>query len=867
MFHGDTEYNLFTGLTSSPPLNGFVFLYRPSYAPLRLSSEVWNLIFSALTSPTDSLSLFRVISSLGQLPPSCSSPESLVHWLQENAISSIVDAHNQPSTVHPSNTSYSPIAAASSTVKSKFFTLQHYPYDLRRFRIFSALLTHNSHSYPTRLLILLLSFTAFPAGWSFYAGSLNPLGRKLASINNIGLTLFSVAILFLFLSFACSVFTLALRRMHGIDQGVINLKFLAGFNPIVSSEELPPSSQVGLSRSNYAFLSCSGLFFYLILFAISILFLHLFSQSTLHILDIPSALFVVITICIVYCIWQVVPAPGSACYIILCEYGIFPSNSLGKSLRVLHRIYVAFSRKNFPHAVRLFRQYRRLSVFGIVIIFVLSVRIAFVIGWVLPSIASDLPLYTGSSSFILSYLLLLVSTLYYFYSTVVSPNKLLFSRLSSQDSKFVTSPILNISYSSSAPPTNAALSKGDHSDASLEKHRIFLRKPRNIFNPFQLSLRRRRILFFLLVLLLFPFRSSIPGKALVVEGKELSITNTDSYPAFIQSLYYSGPSKQILNKGDIIVQLKSPQLDTEIFSERQNILSLQSSISKTRTSISSYASGSSFQYLLDRDDELSQASARLEASTKSVDSLKHQLSILSSQVKSYESLMRSGSVSLVQYQEKLLAFRQAEEDYHNSLADLQTSKSELLLAKRAKRLDQGSKLVETRAQLDDDLSSQTADLAEAKSKLVDLQRRKTMLTIAMPFDGVIDSNTSDLSGKWIGSGEEILTVKEVPLSRVSVQIPEYDRSRLELGQSASVRLYARWSTPFNGVVQTISPSTIEQESLEYVEVYLSLRDRLPSSLVNATGFAKIQTGWTCLLRFIFEPIVRFVAVDAWSLLP
>lgn len=852
----------------SPPLDGNVFIYRPNAQPLKLKESFWQQVSAVLNGSISLETLYTNLSSSNLLLKHLRNEQDLLQWLINEGVIELHGESNDSGLLDGGITTVDKHNATEGQnkdhMKRPFDSLTSRNLDLRRFPVFIRV-TRNYKLLPyIRFILISLSILAFPLAWLFYFGNLNPLARKLNEISNIGLTLLSVAILFLIMSTTSSVFTLILRRLHGINQGLLTFKLLAGFNPICTTEELPDSSKTAVSRSQYSFLAVANLLFYLSLFSISVLALYIFSQSTQSIINFPSALFVVITICTVYSIWQIVPAPGSAAYILLTEYGIFPKNSIGRSIRAINVYVQNLIETPSLSSLTPSKQNKKYVIFGFTILLVLAVRITFVIAWVLPSIANELPVIGSYSSSYIAYIVLIASTIYYFYNTVVKPNKHLLKNMHIPASSFKK---MTIGRSKKTVNQDDMYSRLESSSQRNAYSVSGLRKLQQYIYAKYTPKKRRFIAFIIIFSLLLPFRASVSGRALVVEGNSLSMTNPDSYPVFVEQILYSGPSKKPIGDNEIIARLRSPQLETDIFSERQNIISLKSAIQKTRTSIESYSKGSSYQYLSDRDDELSQARAQLDAAKKSEQSLRRQLQILSSQISAYKSLVQSGSVSQIQYQDKVLAYQQAESDYHEAVASVSNASSSIALAKRAKLLDQGEKLSETNAQLQDDLKSQTAELSQSQERLRDLLRRERLLEMRMPFDGVVDTDTRDLEGKWFSSGSEIISVKSIPLTRVSANIPEYDRSRLEVGQKASLRLYSKWNQSFSGYVDNISPTTIEDNSLEYVEIFIRLNNHLPPSLINASGYVKVQTGWTCMLRYLFEPILRFFVVDGWSLLP
>ena len=159
------------------------------------------------------------------------------------------------------------------------------------------------------------------------------------------------------------------------------------------------------------------------------------------------------------------------------------------------------------------------------------------------------------------------------------------------------------------------------------------------------------------------------------------------------------------------------------------------------------------------------------------------------------------------------------------------------------------------------------DLNLEKSKLQKLLKKQGDLSVEMPFDGVINTDTRSLLNSSYLKGESVLELVQTPLILLEAKLPEYMRSSLKINQAATARFYSSPFNSFSAKAIAINPSTINESGIPYVGVTLESPDIPNKMSLGSNGTIKVFNGITCLFISILRPILRFIFVDIWSWLP
>lgn len=709
--------------------------------------------------------------------------------------------------------------------------------DLSRYGWFTdspiSLFIRKFHSTLTLICIPLGLFLA----WFFYHSPTKALGSKIVSEAFLHTSIFEVFGVVLVTQGLTAIYKICVGLGREYSSSTLYLKLMAGFHPVFEGGvDKPLAMTRSTSKWNYLAYIAAPQVMRASLLSLSILIIYLgYPFATGASQYIFKILLINISVSLITFFWAIFPSPGTVTFKALEIYNIIPPRLVGISVRTV------FSRIPSEKIIR----YRS---FLVVMAGLILVKIVYLLFFLLPEFIYQVPDVFGEWTPQIFYAILLVMTI-----------KFVIFRYSAESQK-------QLGRSGPAAPSPRAAGRstaiaqpGSHSQKSFfEEFDI-----RNSL----LFKKKKTLIAVLLVVLLFPFPSSVSGSAKIAEKMSLSIISTEQETSFVKRVVRSGPSASVIKKGEVIMELQSPALQSLISQARDNIESLRKSESILVTEIESLKEGSRFESSKNVNETIDQNISDIGALKYEIDSLNRQAVLLGSQVERYKKLAGVGAMSEIQYEDKvveleskLTALRDSRAKYNNMVAELRRSR-------RTKLIDQSLSLSEELRTSKDKLKSTQADLSKEEKELRELERRRKELLVVAPFDCVIDSDTSLLLGKKVSYGDQLASVRSVPSEEVVISVPEYDRGEIDLSDKAEIRLYSKIATVLHGRVSSISPVTTESDDQEIVDVFISLGGNLPSNFIGATGSGKIRTGWTCLMWTLVKPVVRFVHVDLWSILP
>jgi len=670
---------------------------------------------------------------------------------------------------------------------------------------------------------------------SFYSSPNRALGTKIVDdifretsiIEVFGIVLASQALTILY--------KVCLGIGKEYSSSVLYVKLMAGFHPVFEAgEEKPYSMLKATSKWEYITYIAAPQVMRAYLLSLSILIVYLGYPFATAVAQFALKLLLInISISVITLLWAVFPSPGTASYKVLEIYNIIPARLVGVSIR---KVFSDIPRQ--PNG--------RYKFALIVIASLISVKIIYLLVFLLPELIYDLPAVFGSWTPQIAYIILVASAVRFIifkYASRSNPGN---------QSPHQSRSIIN--------NEQRRINKGSESSEQSLFERLDIR-------DFWRRSSNKKIITVLVLMLICPYTASVSGSAKIVETMRLDIISTEKEPAVIKSIYKSGPSSNIVNKGDDILLLKSPSLESLISQSNDRIDSLEKSRSILETELSALNKGSKYESSKNADETIDQNVADIAALKYEITSLEKQVKILVRQTRKYKELASSGAVSDIQYDDKVVELEQNLTKLRDTKTELKKMESELIRSKRSQRIDQSLTLSEEISTTTDKLKGNLSDLSEERKELEELQRRKKELRVVAPFDCVIDSDTSLLMEKQISFGEKLLSLRSVPSEEVVISVAEYDRGEINLSDAVEVRLYSKINAILHGKVKSISPITTESHDQEVVDVYISLNGNMPSNFLGASGSGKIRTGWTCLLWNLIKPIVRFIHVDLWSIFP
>jgi len=689
-------------------------------------------------------------------------------------------------------------------------------------------------SNSSALLITSFALAVFTL-WSFYSSPNRALGSRIVDDLFRDTSIIEVFSIVLISQALTIIYKVCVGLGKEYSSSILYVKFMAGFHPVFEAGiDKPYSMLKTTSKWEYFTYVAAPQVMRAYLLALSILLVYLgypfattFAQFALKLLLIN------ISISIITFFWAMFPSPGTASYKALEIYNIIPARLVGVSIKKVFSDIPSQQNSRYKFAL-------------IVIAALIATKIIYLLVFLLPELIYDLPAVFGTWTPQIAYVILVVMAV-----------RFIIFKYGSQSNGGISSSDQDKIIKKSVRPLNELDSRS--STASLFE--------RLDIKSFWNGKVNKKVISIVAIILICPYISSVSGSAKIVETMSLDIISTEKESSIVKTIYKGGPSSNTNKKGEEILLLQSPSLESLISQSKDRIDSLEKSGSILKTELSALKKGSKYETSKNADETVAQNVADIGRLKYEVASLEKQVEILQGQTRKYKELASSGALSDIQYEDKVLEMELKLTNLRDTRTELKKMESELIRSKRSQRIDQSLTIPEEISTTSDKLKSNLSDLNKERKELAELQRRKRELRIVAPFDCVIDSDTSLLMGKQISYGDKLLSLRSVPSEEVLISVAEYDRGEISLHDSVEVRLYSKINAILYGKVKSVSPITTESHDQEIVDVYISLDEKIPSNFIGASGTGKIRTGWTCLLWNLIKPIVRFIHVDLWSVFP
>jgi hypothetical protein len=864
MIVGDNgNYSVNPTVRTSPLVEGKYRLYfGDRTSSLKLSSSEWEAILEANSSDCTVDILFAHCQKYFELTREGIDSQQYLSWLCSNGILLPLESQNNSSTssatIVQSNgaSRQTELTNGSKREAHKAKASQ----DDRKILLADLnWITSRSILRPPRVVIRLQAWlfpvTAFAFAvliYNFYFGA-KPLGIILSQRSD-PLTGLSRLFIMLMLINMISVMTSTLITYSlGINDQKVYLKLKWGFIPRFNKEQNGKEVKEKATKLEELIFIAQPLLIrtYLVIFSVLSLSIYTpipdsspYSRLNITVAVIQGALASMIILLI-----PLRSTPGRR---LLEFFGVMPKNYLKTIVKRVVEILSLVVKRKFS-TIQLSKSDVKGLFFLIALLIVFSIKMLILYNILIPTISSGVPPFAGHWTALIVRIALTLLLIRFVYLSFFA--KLIASR---STNKATSSSILASPAAYTLSTTAQALPIQAPRTTNAYLHSLHFDITRLLSSKFFLS-------FILIVIFLFPFQASVTGSASVTEGETLDIRSTEA--ATVKEIFQTGPSSVILKKGTKILQMYSSTLASQRSQQIQLISKLQSDIRSQETLVRSIRTGSIKLEGENRDEELQSAQATVNKIKSKISSLKNQINIQDNQVSKLRGLTTSGAISEFQLQNMLSSQAALNGELAGAKSELQSALANVRIAKRTQRIDQGINSEEQLSRALDDLSSAKSSLNGSKIALDTINSRIARLTLYMPFDGVISSNTRALQSRTVTPGETILTVKGQPLTQTIALVPEYDRARVRTGLPCTLRLYSVSGQEFTGTVSAISPASVELDGLKYVELQIQLSDSLPTNFIGSNGYAKIDVGYTCILFNLGAPIARFINVDLWSLLP
>ncbi len=366
-------------------------------------------------------------------------------------------------------------------------------------------------------------------------------------------------------------------------------------------------------------------------------------------------------------------------------------------------------------------------------------------------------------------------------------------------------------------------------------------------------------------ILFFPYPSTAVGTFELSSNQSVQIRA--SHPSSVVYIATSTPESKLIKKGTKILQLSSQILEADIEATQQAIHAFQKQISEVKIERGILTKGSN---LLRQDlskINISKIQSESEKLVRAIADHELKLEIVKDSYKTALALYQDGAMSRTQLKTIELDLRDLESQLNLIIYESKINAQELIAAQTQDQIDSQVSIEEQLMSLDSRLKFLELDLSLERSKLEKLALEQQQLSVLMPFDGFIKTDTRGLQYSSYLKGEEIVQLVQVPMNLLEAKLPEYMRSSLQINQSATSRFYSSPFTTFTAKIVSINPSAINDNGISYASVILESDDVPNKMSLGSNGTIKIFNGITCLLASILKPVFRFVLVDIWSWLP
>jgi putative peptide zinc metalloprotease protein len=166
------------------------------------------------------------------------------------------------------------------------------------------------------------------------------------------------------------------------------------------------------------------------------------------------------------------------------------------------------------------------------------------------------------------------------------------------------------------------------------------------------------------------------------------------------------------------------------------------------------------------------------------------------------------------------------------------------------------------------LEAAQAKLLELQEELKYYEKKISLSTINMPFDGVLVAiQLKQKIGSYLEKGAVFAVAENTDKVYVQIEVPQSDVDYVETGSKIRFRPMTYQGEEFVGVVDSIDDNVTQHEFGKVVKVLASfdnIEKRLKSGM---TGYAKIDTVTLPVGVVFTRSIKRFFQIEAWSWIP
>ena len=347
----------------------------------------------------------------------------------------------------------------------------------------------------------------------------------------------------------------------------------------------------------------------------------------------------------------------------------------------------------------------------------------------------------------------------------------------------------------------------------------------------------------------------------------------------------------VIASGDVLVELKSPALESQIVRKEAEIQEVTATLARLRVgprpqlvAEQREKVGRAEVWLQHAEDELARAKITLEQEllrlNLEIEQQSAEKSFIQASLTRSQKLYEQGAMAGEQYRaERMKAMvvdaklQQAQSRYDSrKMQGVRAAEAELTRRQHELAAAKAEQLLLEAGSRTEDIQAEQAKLTRLQAELDFLQAEQTKLVIVSPVSGVIATpHMQEKYGQLVLKGGLVCIVENIENARIEITVPEEDVAGLEVGQQ--VQMKAR-SLPFDLVearVEKIAPTMAAPDMIgqqpapktNTFTVYCGVDNPDGELKTGMTGFARISRDETALGSLLANKVLKYVRTEFW----
>ena len=385
------------------------------------------------------------------------------------------------------------------------------------------------------------------------------------------------------------------------------------------------------------------------------------------------------------------------------------------------------------------------------------------------------------------------------------------------------------------------------------------------------------------LLFVVPVRSTTSGEFEIRPGNVVQLHVPVA--GIVQSVAVEDGS--VVEEGQLIAELKSPSLESEILKTEDLLREVEASLSRLKAGTRSeeltaqtervarlaelYELGAEElrQARVAHDQELLIQQHRIQETTAQLENAKQDLA-------HSEQLYRQGALAGAQLRAERLQLMQIESRLAQTQAATSAARATGIRAKEAEIGKRSQELADARSVLDlmkagsrpEDIAAEEARRERVDHELTYLKSQKGKLQLRAPTSGIFSApRLPERIGQVAVQDTLFCTIEKPETSRVEISVSEDDAAHLKSGQTLTLKVRAipfeTFEATVEGIAATASKGTGPGLNQNVVVVHCRIRNpdgRLKSGM---TGFGRITRGWNSIGMIVASKGLKYLRTEFW----